>query len=132
MIKADRKLTIVGLRIVGLCVLAYAIVTFGNNALSAGGNLYVFTHTEVMGPTLNPTAPLSEGKKSELMSEFQTERSMKKNIALIGLQHDVGGIIWAAIVFFLGFYMCRRGEGLLLFLNATEEKDSQPGAGTLR
>ena len=124
--KTDKRLTLVGIRIVGLCLLAYSMVTLGNSAVSAAMNSYVVSHPNTIGGTIAPNSGLPKDMIDNLESKFRMEREFQVTAHRISLHQDISRIIWAGTVFLVGLYMCRRGQWLMVFLNAGDAEPAVP------
>ena len=128
-IKTDKRLTLVGIRIVGLCILAYSIVALGNSAISAAMNSYVVSHPNTVGGTIAPNSGLPEDEIDDLDSQFRMERSFQVAAHRISLRQDISRIVWAGAVFLVGLYMCRGGQWFMVFLNAVDAEPAVPRDG---
>ena len=118
---ADRKLTLAGLRILGLCIVLYALIKTGTHTVSAIANYNMAAKIENMTlPQRGDIDIMTEPQQREATAKFQAERNTKVAQYRIIFYQDMVRIVMALLVFAFGLYLCRGGELLLRFLKAVD------------
>ena len=140
--QADRKLLLVGIRLLGLILVAHAVVKFACSSYSAGVKFYMLSKVEQSADahrrnsekSITPAQNTQDAKQRELeaqLREMENKRRIEQEYQAVmfrtSFYSDLCNAGMALLAFAIGLYMCRRGELLLRFLKATEvEEPSAP------
>ena len=135
---ADRGLVLVGIKLMGLVLLCYAVVSFGQAAIIGVTSYRAYKIAEQKSPWQTPpdiredvnTTELMErsqmkGETKELMVCSQMEDAMKEFTYQLQAYKSLFRLPWLLLVGLVGLYMCRNGGIVLVFLTGKDTQDSQ-------
>ncbi len=95
--RADRRLTLVGLRIVGLWLVVHAILTFASGLITGGAGLYGFSQMAAKEATFQADSTPDEAKARELDSEFRMRRIFRRETYRHQAMQGISKAIWAVL-----------------------------------
>jgi hypothetical protein len=121
---ADRGLTLVGIKLMGLALLCYAVVSFGQATIT-GVTFYIeYKIAQEKSPWQAPS-DIREDLKKELTERSRMEDSVQRLTYQMQVYQSLSRLPWLLFVALVGLYMCRGGGIVLNFLTGKNNQKAQ-------